>query len=159
MRHWPSCGVAINMPGGIEGERPRGELTNQQINPKEHTQPQQESVVENRIFPGAEQNGPSKSGRLRLEFKNEGPLDQFSVLCSQNGVPFAQGVGLSISMPKRAFQELPQIVRSKFLHYEEMGEVSLKEALFHSGKRRVLTTEESREALRKIIPEKFLPKQ
>ena len=108
---------------------------------------------------GSQNSGVATTGRLRLEFKNEGPLDQFSVLCSQNGVPFAQGVGLSISMPKRVFQELPQIVRSKFLHYEEMGEVSLKEALFHSGKRRVLTTEESREALRKIIPEKFLPKQ
>ena len=99
------------------------------------------------------------SGRLRLEFKNEKPLDEFAVMCFQNDVSFAYGGDLSISMSNRAFQELPPIVRSKFLHYEELGEISLKEEPLPSGRRRVLTAEEAGEALRKLIPEKFLPKQ
>ena len=108
---------------------------------------------------GNQNSGVATTGRLRLEFKNEGPLDEFSVLCSQNGVPFAQGAGLSISMPKRAFQELPPSVRAQLTQLEEQDKVSSGEEPFPSGRRRVLTAEESREALRKIIPEKFLPKQ
>ena len=99
------------------------------------------------------------TGRLRLEFKNEKPLDEFAVTCFQNDVPFAYGGDLSISMSRRAFEELPPSVRSQLTQLEEQGTVSSGAEQPHSGRRRVLTAEEAGEALRKLIPEKFLPRQ
>jgi hypothetical protein len=103
-------------------------------------------------------NGVATTGRIRLEFKNEWPLDTFCVTCLQNGVPFAYGAGLSISMPKQAFQQLPPPVRIQLKQYKELGEVSSKDDPLPSQKRRVVTAEESREVLQKLIPEKYLPK-
>jgi len=103
--------------------------------------------------------GQNRTGRTRITFTEEGPLDKFFVDALQENVPISSGADLSLSISNKAFNELPPSMRSQLDQYVQQGVASAGPEPQPSGRRRILTKEEAGERLLKLIPKELIPKQ
>lgn len=105
------------------------------------------------------QDSRIRSSRAKIVFKEENLLHTFCAILAQNDLPFAYGAGLSVSIPRQAFERFPPWIRVDFEKYIQEGKVVVTDQPSPSGSRRVPSPEEVRNALRQILPKDFLPKE